>query len=233
MPDGQQGRVFIVKRGAAIFLTSKDALDGKLANAVLIDWICAKIDRVVRSSFEAEINSAQMTLDQAAYGEAMWYLIQYGMTLKEYQAWKERPQSALAGDNKGLYTAIYNANPITTKGEKRLTIDKMIMRDHLDQNNVRYYWVNANHQIADAFTKLSTAGGRSDLLMECLNETKIRLTYSEVSGKKETKQQSQRNAAYLRTQFFNIAEQEEDGDDGANQKDIHQPNDVDEWFQRP
>jgi hypothetical protein len=123
------------------------------------------------------------------------------MTASEYRDNVERtlPQSALVGDNKGLYTSVESANPITTKGERRLTIDKVIMKDHLRDHHVKYYWTNAGHQLADGFTKLSTGGARSDLLIDALERGVIRITYCEVSDRKEQK------AAKAEPQMFSMS----------------------------
>ena len=57
--------------GAAFFLAEPTVRDGsKPSKAVLLDWVCTKISRVVRSSFEAEINSAQIALDHQEYMNA-------------------------------------------------------------------------------------------------------------------------------------------------------------------
>ena len=112
------------------------------------------------------------------------------MNAKEYRERQTTKRSILIGDNKGLYTAIGAANPITTRGEKRLTIDKVIMKDHLTSYRVDYYWTNSGHQLADGFTKLSSAGGRVDLLLQAVQSGTIRIVYSEVSGRKEAKEQA-------------------------------------------
>ena len=119
---------------------------------------------------------------------AMFVMARSGCSAREYRNLKDRHQGVLVGDNKGLYTAVHAANPITTKGEKRLTIDKMIMRDHLEQHNIKYRWTNAGHQLADGFTKLSVSGARSDLLVEAMETGQIRIHYSTVSGRKEAQQ---------------------------------------------
>ncbi len=52
------------------------------------------------------------------------------MTARQYRdLGKPQHLIALVGDNKGLHTAVQSANPITTKGEKRLTIYKVKRRD--------------------------------------------------------------------------------------------------------
>ena len=52
------------------------------------------------------------------------------------------------------------------------------------------YWVNAEHMLADGLTKLSgsspsSSGGRVDLIRKVMEESKIRITYCTVSGRKE------------------------------------------------
>jgi hypothetical protein len=153
---------------------------------MLLDWLCAKIETVVRSSFEAEINSAQASLDQMEFVNCMLTLILRGCTLRDYRQSTDRHESDLVGDNKGLYSAAEAANPITTKGEKRLTIDKMLMKDHLRDFKVKYRWTNAGQQLADGLTKLSSEGARIDMICDVLEQGYLRITYSEVSGRKET-----------------------------------------------
>jgi hypothetical protein len=155
---------------------------------VLLDWLCTKIPRVVRSSFEAEINSAQIALDHQEYMNAFLAMCLAPIDAVQYRQQKQLQRSILIGDNKGLYTAVQSANPITTKGEKRLTIDKVIMKDHLLAHQVDYYWTNSGHQLADGFTKLTSAGGRADLLLQAISEGHIRIVYSEVSGRKEAQE---------------------------------------------
>jgi hypothetical protein len=199
--------------GAAIFIAEAKVLKGELGKAAMIDWLCAKIERVVRSSFEAEINSAQLALDAMEYVHAFIMMCLYGDGALKYRQTTERHPAALVGDNKGLFTAIQAANPITTKGEKRLTIDKVIMKDHLEQHKVTYHWTNSGHQLADGFTKLSSAGARSDLLLEAINRGTIRIAYSEVSGKKEAsaryKQQTAPAEEYA-DQMFSLCEDDEE-----------------------
>ena len=178
--------------------------------AILLDWLCSKIDRVVRSSFEAEINSAQLALDHMEYIHAMFVMARKGFSAREYRSLKEREEAVLVGDNKGLYTAAHAANPITTKGEKRLTIDKVLMRDHLEDHRVKYRWTNAGHQLADGFTKLSVSGARSDLLLEAISTGQIRIHYSQVSGRKEAEANKQKKSQRLKTEEGLLVQHDKD-----------------------
>jgi hypothetical protein len=85
-----------------------------------------------------------------------------------------------------------SANPVSTKGEKRLTLEKMILKDHLTDKNIKYCWTNSGHQLADGFTKLSTAGARSDLLVSSIEQGLTQIIYSKESGRKESQQQHAR-----------------------------------------
>ena len=72
--------------GGAIFLAESTVRDGsKPVRASLLDWICSKIERVVRSSFEAEINSAQIALDHMEYANAFVSMCLESLTASEYQ----------------------------------------------------------------------------------------------------------------------------------------------------
>jgi hypothetical protein len=103
-----------------------------------------------------------------------------------------------------------SANPISTKGEKRLTLEKMILKDHMLEKNVQYCWTNAGHQLADGFTKLSSAGARSDLLLSAIEQGQIQIIYSTQSGRKESQEQYQKQ----KTSMFSL-----DADDDDEQVD--------------
>jgi hypothetical protein len=209
--------------GAAIFVADKQVLDGKRGKAMMVEWVSSKIPRVARSSFEAEINSAQMALDTQEYVEGMLYMLLYNLSPSQWQQQKDRLPSALVGDNKGLYSTVMSANPISTKGEKRLTLEKMILKDHMLEKNVKYCWTNAGHQLADGFTKLSSAGARSDLLISAIEEGQIQIIYSTQSGRKESKEQYAKHRATM----FSL------DDDECDESDETLPIEVDDlrqWY---
>ena len=202
--------------GAALFLCDKKVLEGKFAPAMLADWCCTRIARVVRSSFEAEINSAQIALDHAAILTAIWHIALYDLPLREYREnlLDYTEMQVLLGDNRGLYSTVESANPVTTKGERRLTVDKIIMRDHLRENNAKYGWTNAGHQLADAFTKRSDTA-RCDLLLEAMQRCAIRIHYDTQNDRK-TKATAVRESVYIAP----AVDEQSEGSDSE------------EWFQR-
>ena len=65
------------------------------------------------------------------------------------------------------------------------------MKSHLEEYHVDYFWTNSGHQLADGFTKLSTGGGRTDLLLSAVSTGTCRIVYSDVSGRKEAKEKQQ------------------------------------------
>jgi hypothetical protein len=171
--------------GGLVLVAHPDALTGKLVPCMLIDWVCAKIDRVVRSSFEAEINSAQLALDQMLLVCAGILMLTEGLSAREFSERRESVPAVLCGDNKGLFTSLEAMSPVSKKGERRLQIDKIIMNEHLKKHCVTYRWVNSSHQLADALTKLSTGGARVDLLNSLLRSNQVRVHYCTESGRKE------------------------------------------------
>ena len=73
----------------------------------------------------------------------------------------------------------------------------MILKDHLADKNIKYCWTNSGHQLADGFTKLSTAGARSDLLVSSIEQGLIQISYSKESGRKESQAQHAREQPTL------------------------------------
>ena len=61
-------------------------------------------------------------------------------------------------DCKSLYTHLEQDVSKPSKGEKRMVIDQAILRQNLALNRIKVWWVNNNHQPADALTKLSDSG---------------------------------------------------------------------------
>ena len=90
-------------------------------------------------------------------------------------------------------------------------------------------WTNAGHQLADALTKLSTAGARLDLLLAVIEQGVLRITYSEVSGRREAKENYQKKKQQVTTQ-----EEEADQMFALDQNDspedrIPQDQEADSW----
>ena len=83
------------------------------------------------------------------------------------------------------------------------------MKDHLLVHKVDYYWTNSGHQLADGFTKLTSAGGRADLLLQAINEGHIRIVYSEVSGRKEAQEQQYEGHDAYANNLFRLDETDE------------------------
>ena len=180
--------------------------DGHEGNCMILDWLCSKIEQKVRSSFEAELRSAQMVADAGAVLRALWVMLMTGMNPREYREQRESLTGLLIGDNKGLYTAMLSYNPIARRGDKRLQVDKAILWEHLLAHCLKYRWTNAGHQDADALTKLSSGSARVDLLLDVMNKDRVRVHYCTVSGRKEAAMKNA--AANPEPQLHDLAEQD-------------------------
>ena len=67
-----------------------------------------------------------------------------------------------------------------------MVIDQAILRQNLALNKIKVWWVNNNHMPSDALTKLSD-NARLDLLYDLLHAARFRISYCEVSGRRENK----------------------------------------------
>ena len=125
-----------------------------------MDWLCIKIDTACKSSFECEIKSGNLNLDGARLVRAGWATCWEGLTARQFRDRQETVPSALVGDNKGVHTTVTEYGAVNRKGEKRLMLDKVIMREELEAFRCEHYWVNSGHQLSDGLTKLTTSGSR-------------------------------------------------------------------------
>ena len=91
----------------------------------------------------------------------------------------------LVTDNKGLYDSIQTEKPSTRQGQKMQSLVYQILYDLVVDHGFPTFWVNAEHMLADGLTKLSSSGGRVDLVREVMSTCRIRITYCTTSGRKE------------------------------------------------
>ena len=171
--------------GALFLLAEASVLEGLPGSAVCIDWLSAKIARVVRSSYACETHTM---LEATDYLEKLLSLVHqfwFGWDERRFRAEGPSQPSALVTDCKGLYTHLSAEVAKPAAGEKRLVIDQAILRQSLTVTRCKVWWVNNNHMPADALTKLSEAGSRLDLLRNLLRSCTYRISYCAVAGRKE------------------------------------------------
>ena len=173
--------------GTMTFWSPKAVLKGELTSAVLADFASCKIDRAVWSSYASELQPATIAADSSVSLLLLYEQILHGL---KAQAVKERLLShsqprVLVTDNKGLYDSIQTEKPSTRQGQKMQSLVYQILFDLVVDHGFSTYWVNAQHMLADGLTKLSSSGGRVDLIRDVMVDTKRRITYCTTSGRKE------------------------------------------------
>ena len=178
--------------GTMMFWAPKSVLQGSESIAVLAEYSSSKIDRAVWSSYASELQSATIASDSAVSLLLLYEQILYGLKAHEVKRklmTHEQPR-VLVTDNKGLYDSIQTEKPSTRQGQKMQSLVYQILYDLVVDYGFTTYWVNAEHMLADGLTKLSgsspsSSGGRVDLIRKVMEESKIRITYCTVSGRKE------------------------------------------------
>ena len=173
--------------GTLIFWAPKSVLVGKEVPVVLADFSSSKIDRAVWSSYASELQAATIAADSAVSILLLYEQLLHGLKARDVKAkLTSSPQTrVLVTDNKGLYDSIQTEKPSTRQGQKMQSLVYQILYDLVVDYRFSTFWVNAEHMLADGLTKLSSANGRVDLIRGVMEESKIRITYCTVSGRKE------------------------------------------------
>ena len=60
-----------------------------------------------------------------------------------------------------------------------------ILYDLFVDYSFKTFWVNGEHMFADGLAKLSSSGGKTELVRELMDHSTIRITYCETSGRNE------------------------------------------------
>ena len=179
--------------GTMIFWAPKSVLQGQEVKALLADFSSSKIDRVVWSSYASELQAATLSADSAVSVLLLYEQIFYGSKAKDvkHKLTSGTQTRVLVTDNKGLYDSIQTEKPSTRQGTKMQSLVYQILYDLVVDFSFSTFWVNGEHMIADGLTKLSTSGGKTDLIRQVMATSRVRITYCTTSGRKE-KQELQR-----------------------------------------
>ena len=108
--------------------------------AVLVSWGSKKAKRVARSTLTAETFAAVEGLDSA---------IVVKQVMEEVLG-RRLPPIEIYVDNKSLYDAAKTTN---TLAQKSLRVDMASLRQMLDRNEIKMFWIPTEEQIADVLTK--------------------------------------------------------------------------------
>ena len=173
--------------GTFVFWASKEVLKGKEVKANIAEYSSSKIDRAVWSSYASELQAATLALDCAVSVLLLYEQILWGLKAKDVKAKLTNGTVArvLVTDNKGLFDAIQVEKPSTRQGVKMQSLVYQILYDFVTDYGFKTYWVNGEHMFADGLTKLSSSGGKCDLIRDLMGHSNIRITYCETSGRKE------------------------------------------------
>ena len=94
----------------------------------------------------------------------------------------------MISDCKSLYTKLTTETAVNLSAggsAKAASIDIQILRQSLAVTRSRIWWVNNEHMVADSLTKASDGGARLDILQKLLSTNRFRITYCQVSGRRE------------------------------------------------
>ena len=173
--------------GTIVFWAPKEVLDGKEVRANIAEYSSTKIDRAVWSSYASELQPATLALDCAVSVLLLYEQILWGVKAKEVKSklTSGLTTRVLVTDNKGLFDAIQVEKPSTRQGVKMQSLVCQILYGFVVDYGFKTFWVNGEHMFADGLTKLSSSGGKTDLIRDLMDTSMIRITYCETSGRRE------------------------------------------------
>ena len=149
-------------------MAERSILDGS-ARANLLDWGFKKIHRVVKSTLAAEAAAMSFGFDRSIFARAVYSEINAGQSSAWQMMSKDIPLAiqladhaghlpgndialGLATDCKSLFDL--RNRPTTTLTEKRITLDLLDVREHLDRDdNVLARWIPTTATLDDALAK--------------------------------------------------------------------------------
>jgi hypothetical protein len=154
--------------GLAVLMSTSKILEG-IDTANLLEWSSKKIHRVVKSTLAAEAAAMSYGFDRTFFAREVFTEILFGRDRR----WKDVPPSApmaiqltyesgfldqnvaigMATDCKSLYDVCIRPTSMPT--EKRVTLDLLDVRHHLDQHPDHYQvrWIPTTAMLVDALTK--------------------------------------------------------------------------------
>ena len=154
--------------GYATLTAERSILDGS-ARANLLGWGSKKIHRVVKSTLAAEAAAMSFGFDRSIFARAVYSEINAGRSTAWQMMSKDIPLAiqladrdgnlpgndialGLATDCKSLFDL--GNRPTSTPTEKRITLDLLDVREHLDRDeNVLARWIPTTAMLVDALTK--------------------------------------------------------------------------------
>ena len=155
--------------GLAVLIASNKILEGS-GNANMIEWASKKIHRVVKSTLAAEAAAMSYGFDRTFFAREVFTEIMYGRDRKWRDVAPALPLAlqltaessltddlsfpvGMATDCKSLYDVCIRPTSMPT--EKRVTLDLLDVRHHLDQHPSMYQvrWIPTTAMLVDALTK--------------------------------------------------------------------------------
>ena len=119
--------------GALVLLCGAAVLEGKPSTALTVDWLSAKISRVVRSSYACETHACLDAVDYLERYLALLASFWHGATEQQFRQDGPPADTAVVTDCRSLYTHLHNdaSKGSTSSSERRLQIDVTIMKQNL------------------------------------------------------------------------------------------------------
>ena len=138
--------------------------ENQTAEYAMLDWKSWKLDRVSRSSLNAETQAAATAVDVLEFCHSFINLMhEPDLVLKTAALRTSRP-SSLVVDAKSLYDSLKKEAPVQGSSDRRTAIEQIGLKQSLISVGASVRWVSSERQMADGSTKMRAPQSFSDRL---------------------------------------------------------------------
>jgi len=170
--------------GYMILAVPPRMFDGDSAEYAIVDWRSWKLDRVSRSSLNAETQAAATAVDVLEFCHSFINLMfEPELVLKTAASHSNRP-SALVVDAKSLYDSLKKEAPVQGSSDRRTAIEQIGLKQSLLSVGAHVRWVSSERQMADGLTKISARQLFADRLIKQQYRLVFDGTYTAAKKKK-------------------------------------------------
>ena len=135
-------------------------------NYAVLDWKSWKLDRVSRSSLNAETQAAATAVDVMEFCHSFINLMHEPELELKTAAFRTTRPSSLVVDAKSLYDSLKKEAPVQGSSDRRTAIEQIGLKQALMSVGASVRWASSERQMADGLTKIHARQLFSDRLIK-------------------------------------------------------------------
>ena len=124
----------------------------------LLDWKSGRLNRVRRSTLAAETYGVSDASSAGQWQRSLLDELVTGTLLRPSRSEVSSRRVLLVTDAKSVYDHLSNEKGCAS-ADRRISLESNLLREELELDNLKLFWVPTTHTLADCLTKEVTVGG--------------------------------------------------------------------------